>query len=149
LLPPDIGKDDYVMKSAGAAWLARDQNNGSRRRFGEEVPPPARWAEAVAILTTALSTVAKLGDREASSIATSALIRVGESVPAVMRDPAVRVGIAVGAGLIEARPAPVRQVFAANGGERHTPKPSAPPKPSPAVSLMPPRRSTRSRSRPA
>jgi hypothetical protein len=86
--------------SRGADFIAR--GNGAPRNR-EEPPPAARWAEAVAILVTGLSAIARLGGGEARSVAISTLNRASESVPSVMKDPSVRAAIALGAGIAETR----------------------------------------------
>jgi hypothetical protein len=88
----------------GATFIARERGNGistPQRRFADEVPSHARWAEAFAILTAGLASVTKLGAPEASTLATAALNRAAEAVPAVMRDPVVRAVVAIGASLGE------------------------------------------------
>jgi hypothetical protein len=89
--------------SRGADFIAR---GSGAPPVGEEPLPAARWAEAVAILVTGRSSIAKLGHTDVTTIAVNALMRAAESVPAVMRSPEVRAAISVGSSLAETRSTP-------------------------------------------
>jgi hypothetical protein len=67
----------HMTRQTGARFIAR--GNGQRPLDNHEPPSSARWAEAISILATGLSTIAKLGG-DAGSVAIATLSRAGESV---------------------------------------------------------------------